>query len=220
MMPFRKALNVAFVAVVLSILSGCYVPLRFDAEIEFNRQGAYKIIYDGYLVELNIYKGLQAGTLSRKKEKERAATAVKDLKRDRKATKVAEYLNQGRLKFTWEKEGDLLQDKMIAFLRRNQQFITLRYVKTKRRVYLKGMTLGEKRLKQMLDMGLTFEGQIRMITDARVLSHDADIVKRGPKTTYVWNINPRAYVDKINKRKAETNGKAAIVTFPNMEIKM
>ena len=41
-MNMVKALKVPVVAVVLSaLLSGCYIPIRFDAEIEIHRSGAY-----------------------------------------------------------------------------------------------------------------------------------------------------------------------------------
>ena len=39
--------------VVLSaLLSGCYIPIRFDAEIEIHRTGAYDFKFDGYMASV------------------------------------------------------------------------------------------------------------------------------------------------------------------------
>ena len=39
--------------VVLSaLLSGCYIPIRFDAEIEIRRTGAYDFQFDGYMASV------------------------------------------------------------------------------------------------------------------------------------------------------------------------
>ena len=46
--------------VVLSaLLSGCYIPIRFDAEIEIHRTGAYDFKFDGYMASVELYKGLR-----------------------------------------------------------------------------------------------------------------------------------------------------------------
>jgi hypothetical protein len=52
-------------------LSGCYIPIRFDAEIEIHRTGAYDMKFDGYLASVELYKGLKEGKISRAEEKKR-----------------------------------------------------------------------------------------------------------------------------------------------------
>ena len=58
-----KAMVVA--AFLMAVLSGCYLPLRFDAEIELSKRGYYSIIFDGYLVWVPFFDKLSVrpGTL-------------------------------------------------------------------------------------------------------------------------------------------------------------
>ena len=50
---------------------GCYMPIRFDAEIEIRRNGFYDFKFDGYLASVDLYKGLKEGTISPEEEKKR-----------------------------------------------------------------------------------------------------------------------------------------------------
>jgi len=47
--------------VMLVVVSGCYMPIRFDAEIDINRRGEYSFIFDGYLAKVQLYQDIQAG---------------------------------------------------------------------------------------------------------------------------------------------------------------
>ena len=49
-MKTAKLLKNLLLPVVLSaFLGGCYIPIRFDAEIEIRRNGFYDFKFDGYL---------------------------------------------------------------------------------------------------------------------------------------------------------------------------
>lgn len=53
------------VAIVLShALAGCYLPIRFDAEIEITRNGYYEIFFDGYVTEVTLFDALRRRALS------------------------------------------------------------------------------------------------------------------------------------------------------------
>ena len=47
---------IAFLSIV-SVVTGCYLPGSFDAEIELSRTGHYKMSFDGYIVEITLYDG-------------------------------------------------------------------------------------------------------------------------------------------------------------------
>ena len=68
------------VAIVLSqALSGCYLPIRFDAEIEITRNGYYEIFFDGYVTEVTLFDALRRRALSPDEEQERADNVIKGL---------------------------------------------------------------------------------------------------------------------------------------------
>ena len=64
MMIFKR---LAVVAVFL-VLSGCYMPIRFDSEIDINRSGYYTFIFDGYLAKVELYQDLKDGKIDREEE--------------------------------------------------------------------------------------------------------------------------------------------------------
>lgn len=181
-------------AVLLSVtgvfLSGCYMPVRFDAEMEVTRAGYYSIIFDGYLAKVPFYDDIRQRKITREEEKEKVEVYRKDLTRDSAMSQV-NYIKQGIYHAHWEKEGDILRDKFITFIRRNENMMSLRYVKKDGTVILAGATIGKEQKEQLAGIGLDMQGELRLITDAKVLGHNASVVKDWPSTgprfkMYVW----------------------------------
>lgn len=175
------------------LLSGCYMPVRFDAEMEVTRAGYYSIIFDGYLAKVPFYDDIRQRKLSITEEREKSEIYLKDLARDKSMTEV-DYIKQGIYRAHWEKEGDILQDKFITFIRRNENMMSLRYVKEDGLVHLSGATIGPKQKQQLADIGLEMVGELRLITDAKVISHNATEFKEWPSTgprfyMYIWRMN-------------------------------
>lgn len=189
-MKASKILVVA--ALLVSVLGGCYMPVRFDAEIKLSRNGFYDMIFDGYMVSIELYDGLQKGEISKSEEEEKVARIKADLTRD-SAVSEFKYIKLVHFKTHWEKKGDLLKAKMVTFLRRNEKFLTIKYVKTSRQITIEGTSIASSAKKQLDEMGLgAMVGEIRVITDARVREHNAtkvkgDIKGRGEKT-FVWKL--------------------------------
>jgi len=99
-----KAAKIAAVALLTALLAGCYLPIKFDAEVEITRNGYYSVIFDGYLVSIPLTLGLRDGTISPLEENEKVGNTLKDFKRD-SAVKEAKYFKQGRFKVNWQKKG-------------------------------------------------------------------------------------------------------------------
>ena len=66
---------------------------------------------------------------------------------------------------------------MVVFLRRNEKFFTIKYVKTTGLVSMEGVALAPSNAKKLFDMGLNSQGQIRVKTDANVISHNATKIR-------------------------------------------
>ena len=92
----------------------------------------------------------------------------------------------------WEKKGDLLRDRMVTFARRNEAMLTLKYVKTDRLITVSAGGMSKTQREQVLNMGLNVQGEIRVITDAKVVKHNATFTqpaKNKPgNTMYVWRL--------------------------------
>lgn len=183
-----KAMVVA--AFLMAVLSGCYLPLRFDAEIELSKRGYYSIIFDGYLVWVPFFDKLRKGELSKKQEKKETRKILKDLKRD-SAAKEVKYFKNGVFKVNWEKSGDLFRSPLVTFVRRNSVLFSISYLKDSGQVTMRGTMVKKNDAKRLTEMGLGIDGELRVKTDGRVVDHNATKKTKDPEsnqTIYIWKI--------------------------------
>lgn len=181
----------AFVVIAL-LLTGCYLPARYDAEIEITREAYYSMIFDGYLVKLPFYDDLRKGGMTPSEEAEKIELYRRDLENDPAMTEVS-YLRQGIYKVHWEREGDLTRDKYVAFLRRNENMLSIRFIRDDYTIRLAGSGLANDRKQQIVDAGLDSVGEVRVITNAKVVADNAtskrDWPSRGPGfRMYTWEL--------------------------------
>lgn len=185
-----KRIALSVIAVLLA--TGCYMPVRFDAEVTLDRTGYYTMIFDGYLAEVSLWEDLRKGKLQGAEEQNAVSKYLKDLKRDRSVTEVS-YVRDGIYRVHWETEGDILRAKFITFLRRNENMFSLRYVKDEGTVTLAGASLTQEQRQQLTDIGLGMQGELRLITNARVIGGNADRSRDWPDSgpgyrMYIWEI--------------------------------
>ncbi len=180
-----RALVVA--AFLAAALGGCYLPIRFDAEVKIMRGGYYEMDFDGYLVWVPLYEGLRTGKISPAEEEEKVERLMVDLTRDTAITDTG-YFKLGRFRVRWKKSGDLLRVKSVTFLRRNETFIGIKYVKTTGLITLRGAGFGKSALERLAAMGLDTEGELRVKTDLPVVEHNAATVTGGDQKILTWKI--------------------------------
>lgn len=181
--------NLLIAAFLIAGLSGCYVPVSFYTEVEISRTGYYEMKYDGYLVWAPLYDKLRKGTLNPLEEQQKVAEITTDLKRD-SATREVKYMRRGRFKLDWRKSGDLFQSRMVSFVRQSDKVMTLKFVKDSGEVIFEGTPATRARARQLVDAGLNVAGDLRIKTDARVVSHNAaSVTKNGARgQIYAWKI--------------------------------
>ena len=170
-----------------AVLGGCYLPLRFDAEVKIMRGGYYEMDFDGYLVWVPLYEGLRTGKISPAEEEGKVERLMVDLTRDTAITDTR-YFKLGRFRVRWKKSGDLLRVKSVTFLRRNEIFIGIKYVKTTGLITLRGAGIGKSALKRLAAMGLDSEGELRVKTDLPIVEHNATTVTGGEQKLLTWKI--------------------------------
>ena len=176
------------VLALLVLLTGCYLPARFAAEIEISRNGFYKMDFEGFVVEAYFYRDLQDGKLTQKQVNDKIEAILGDFERDG-ATKDASYFGQGAFKVKWVKSGDLLRSRMVTFVRRNEEMLSLTYLKDKGVIRVRGRALGKEQKDRLAQMGLNMQGELKVTTDAEVIDHNATKVeKNGGVGVYTWTI--------------------------------
>ena len=173
------------------MLASCYLPARFDAEIEVDKAGYYSMKFDGYMADVGLYQKLQEGTISGEEEEKKIAVIERDFLRDAN-TKEFQYYREGHFRVKWERAGDLLQAKTVTFLRRNELILQLKYVANSGYIVMEGKSLKQENRERIRDMGLGMQGQIRVKTDMPIKSHNATVEKKDPRdkrfTWLAWDV--------------------------------
>ena len=85
---FRRLRPLFCLIVTAVTLSGCYLPARFDSEIELDRRGYYKVMFSGYVVDTRLYGELKNGKMSSAEEVEevkKLKTAIWNARRAEKS---------------------------------------------------------------------------------------------------------------------------------------
>jgi hypothetical protein len=186
-----RSLKVVAAAVMLSVLTGgCYLPVRFDAEIEIDRHGYYSMIFDGYLADVVLYDGIKSKKMTAEKQLSRIKGIERDITRDSNI-KEYKYIKDGFFKVHWERKGDLFKSKTVTFLRRNARIFSLKYIRTTGQIVMEGIAVGKTKAVQLIANGLNTQGELRVITNADVTVHNATQVKKRKdgRTTYTWKID-------------------------------
>lgn len=188
----RPLLRYVLPVLIAMAVSSCYLPVRFDAEIEISRQGYYEFFFDGYIARVELFDGLNKGEISRDQEKEQIELLKTDFERD-SSTKSFKYFKRGHFHVNWEKKGDLTKAKTVTFFRRNENMVSISYNSETGRVQVAGRSIDRKSRRSLHDMGLGMTGELRVITDTNVIAHNATTVKSLPKRgarfkMYTWDI--------------------------------
>lgn len=174
------------------LLTGCYMPIRFDAEIDITRGGYYEFFFDGYLAKVQLYEDLKNGEISREEEQEQVEVIRTDFTRD-PATQSFEYFEKGHFRVNYQRSGDLLKTKTMTFFRRNEYILGIAYNSETRQISMLGKSLKRDIKDRLRASGLDSSGELRLFTDGDVVSHNATTVKPFPSKgpgykLYTWKI--------------------------------
>jgi len=175
--------------VMVGLLGGCYLPGTFDAAIEISRTGLYKLSYDGYIIDLNIYRDIVEKKLPPKTVKPKIDIVLADFKRD-KGTKLIRYFDKGAFQVRWSKGGDLVKARQVVFFRRNENIFSITYNKDKSTMTVRGKYIKKQDANRLAKMGLdVVRGFIQVKTDGQVLEHNAHkITDKGAVKIHGWEI--------------------------------
>ena len=183
------------VSMLLVVLLGsCYLPLRFDAEIDLTRQGFYTMTFIGFMTDVDLFRKIRTGEIKGADIDKQLKLIETDFKRSPNTKEFSVFdRTRGIFKIRWEKKGDILKDRMVTFIRRNEAMLNIIYNKDKSTIAIQGASIATAHKKRLLDMGLNTTGVLKVTTDARIISSNATKEqnrrdgKRGKEFT--WQIN-------------------------------
>lgn len=174
----------------LLVLSSCYIPDKFRAELRLSRYGDYAISYEGDLIWAPILHEYGKGTITAANEKERIDHIHADLKRD-PAVKEARSLGKGRFHVRYERAGRLGKNQLTSLVRRDARLISMKS-NPNNVIVVVANSVKPADGQRMAASGVGMEGEFRVTTDANVVEHNASSVRQfGAFKVYVWAIeNP------------------------------
>lgn len=178
-------------ALVLPLLAGCYLPDRFQSEIRLTDTGEYGLYYEGDLIWLPLVRDLRMGKITEADVPGKMEVLERDLARDGYFSKV-EPSGLARFSVEYNRLGKLNWPDLVTFVRRNARIISMETDPDTGTVTITGSQAIKMIDPETIErVGLNSRGLLRVTTDAEVLEHNADSVRRGPQgyTLYDWKID-------------------------------
>ena len=166
-------------------LAGCYLPSQFKFDVRIADNGAYTVSYVGRLAESTLLIGLRQGTMDAAKEAEKVETVKKDLARD-SGFRAVNYVGGGFFDVRYKKAGNIFDDKTLTFVNGSSRILSLALVSETNTLTILGSAVPVNYHKQLESLGFTLDGELRVVTDAKVLDHNANQISGDSEKTYVW----------------------------------
>lgn len=188
-LPARYLRSMLVVAVMAASLAGCYLPLRFDAEVVISRTGYYAFNFEGDVAWVPLVRAIDDRRLSGAEKREKIQRIETDLERD-PATRSVRHIRDGVFNLTWQRSGDLTRARTVNFVRRSDRILGIKYVKKTGLVTLEGRAVSRRNALRLRRLRLDTTGTLKVRTDARVVEHNATrVVPIGPRNRiYVWTV--------------------------------
>ena len=182
-----KRTVVLFLVVVT--VAGCYFPSDFTADLQIDREGRYRFTYVGKLTDLSMAQRLTRGELQGLEVQKRAEIAERDLRRD-KSFKNILYEGEASFDVKYQREGYIVIERSLNFIRPNSRFLTLKYNKNTGKITMIGGKPNKKHAETLEKAGLKFNGTLRVWTNAQPDKHNSKQVEpRGRLIVHSWDIN-------------------------------
>jgi len=177
----------AVLAVAAAILAACYLPDKFKSEVRVGSDGAYAISFYGDLIWAPLFRDIERGTVPADEIPKKIEEIRQDLARDSNFKSI-ESLGQGRFHVAYEREGKLQGTDLVTFVRRNAIILQL-HATPDGKVALDGAAIKPSDANEATAMGLSLQGEFRLVTDAQVLSHNANkVTLYQGYPVYIWTI--------------------------------
>ena len=159
-------------AAALLALGGCYVPTEFSAEIFVGRNGDFTLKYDGVLTNAGLVPGLMREDLGEEELADRIANVQTDLERD-SGFRSVRYRGNGQYEVSYERSGNILEQTSLTFVRADSRIFTIAYVRRTGENTVRGASVPDAQRNWLAEVGLNMRGELRIVTDARILDNNA-----------------------------------------------
>ena len=181
-----RKLRPALALLFLAVLSACYFPSDYEADLTIEADGKYVFRYVGELSFLPLLQKQSAGELSRDEIRKQVEGARQDLARD-KSFKEITFVQDAKFRVRYERQGDIFTERSFNFVRLNARFFSILRLDDGI-VKIAGNRPPSSYIPQLNRMGLRPNGIFRVWTSAEAVDDNAAAVEGEGKRVYAWII--------------------------------
>lgn len=181
-MPLRRLCGL----LIVLLLTGCYLPSDFTADIRITPKGNYNFQYVGQLTYLPLLQKIEKGTLSQAQTAAEVKALTADLARDKGFQEIS-YLDRASFHVRYKHVGNILKEKTFTFVRMNSRLLSL-VRRPDGTIEISGDKPNTENAKRIAATGLVMKGRLRIQTEAKVMQQNATRVIQATPPVYVWQI--------------------------------
>ncbi len=182
--------RVVAAAVCVAMLTTCWLPEIFEAEIRFTSTGAFGVTYIGTLTYAPLYGQIVRNEISTEDAERQNRQFLNFLRLD-KAFKEVNALGRGRFQVKFMREGQFAGNfQSFNFVNRQNPIFRLKTFEDGR-IGLFGSGQAKFYAARFEEVGLKMEGLVRVVTDADVIEHNATFIRASSVpgfTQYDWRL--------------------------------
>jgi hypothetical protein len=180
--------NVGAAAVCLALLTSCFIPDQYEAEVRLTRDGSYGITFIGILTYAPLYSQIARGNIDEAHAKENDRMFLEQLKRE-SAFKEVVPLGKGRYRVRYEREGRFAgSHQMVTFVSRQEPIFRI-LTKENGTAEVNGSGQALRYAKALNEVGIKSRGLLRITTDMEVIEQNAQFIRKSTApgfTMYDW----------------------------------
>jgi len=186
MMTYLKQVFIAVACAAL--LSSCFIPDQYEAEIRLSKDGSYGVTFIGILNYAPLYGQIARGKIDEEHAKENDRMMFEQLKRDNGFKEVTP-LGKGRYRVKYERTGRFAgSHQMVTFVSRQEPIFRILTTETGN-IEVNGSGRARTYAKSLEEVGIKSQGLFRITTDMPVIEQNAQSQRKSVApgyTQYDW----------------------------------
>ncbi|MBF0356589.1 MAG: hypothetical protein HQL43_15260 [Alphaproteobacteria bacterium] len=183
----KRLIPPLFLALLLPLLSSCWLPGQFEAIIKIMKNGAFAVEYKGTMDYAPLVYKIKKEGLSQEEQTKQMAVLERDLRRDSGFQEVS-LMGNGRFRVRYRHDDQIEGTFLYTFVRRNAAIMKVLVGKDGRAsIWID--TLSTENAQRAAALGLAVNGTVKVISDLPLLESNAPEKKQqGAATIYAWRI--------------------------------
>ncbi len=178
---------------ILSALSGCYLPGDFDALLEIDGKGRYRFSYQGELMSMNILQKIAQNDFKSQQDFDEAIAAqIRELKTKQGISEL-EWIGDAKFQLKYEKIG-FARAGIFYFLKKQSEIFSVRMEpdpKNPNLVLVKSHKPEKKYVIDLTNKGYRLHSTFKVKTNAKILESNAEEVvqTKDSSTLLTWHFS-------------------------------